>query len=1003
MGQIRRQYFEVLKWALGLLIFILPCLSWANDCRWILANLGESKTDRIQFYISDLKNESASVRWRAVKALAQANDPSLRSHLINLLSDPDSRIRDTIIEALKSWRDDSLFQELTRLYQDADVSLRKAVIESLWKIHDKRALPLLLNSSTDEDPDVRWFAVIALGDLKNQKAIPAILKRLSDSDSRVQWVAIRALVKYQDPRLAAFLIPMLGHATTEVQTSAAWAIGELQATELIFQLEMALENEDFQVRWASAEALGKMASPEAFEPLLKALKDEDEYVQSQAVKSLARIQDPRVISVFKRLLSEFSDHHSLQLTIKEALRSLKNDFSDKKLKKYIDLVLLNFDFQDQIEHLTGIQLDRILFNADESSHKNFNFVVSTLQKNQPHLIPGGEFRFLWDHVKKLNSALQLLQLYFQESLLKIERENKDIEIPSDSLSLLESALGISLEEIRQDQKLQKPKISKNALGDFYELALDLVLRTKQSSILNSFEITNLANRSSFSAFSNILLGLRDLAALRSQEIDLWPKIKTQIDLSKTNFEEINFQIQRLRFLEIQRLFGESFSDFNLEKIKELSLRWGDLRPIFTLLSRYQGENNSEVEIQELYAIFDSVLKDRFFEYKFQGERFDDQERLMAPQAHLSSEPAMARNQLSSLKSPAAFSGWTKIRNQLQFYDQEKLSSSLEQKLRDLKSIVESNLLLHLPRPKTTSSSLPSLIHQSLEFSGNYEEKWNMILSRADRKISPEDVFYAAALEMLLVKDFLVFKKIHALLKNWIKLPGISLRKNQDLKADLDEIDLKIIQAGGPFRRTASSSQGFVFTTSVQDAKSLLMIGSCIRGVSSCQNYQTGTHIQSLLGYVKDAHVQATLSFFINASHFSRAQDYQALVMAQQEGQLLQAEFLPESFRIRFFWDDQEVITQSLESAQRRHILKLGRMENSTPGLFLERAYKVNHPAQALMEAQTERLLEEIAADIGGRIKRKSKGPALRIAASRHLSGHYSDAAGGPQIQAYIIR
>ena len=1003
MGQIKRQYSQVLKWTFGLIIFILPCLSWANDCRWILANLGGSKIDRIQFYISDLKNESASVRWRAVKALIQANDPSLRPHLIKLLSDPDSRIRDEIIEALKNWKDVSLFQELTRLYQNAEVSLRKAVIESLWKIHDKKAVPLLLTSSNDEDPDVRWFAVIALGDLKDKRGIPTIIKRLSDSDSRVQWVAIRALVKYQDPRLAAFLIPMLGHATTEVQTSAAWAIGELQATELIFQLETALENEDFQVRWAATEALGKMASAEAFEPLLKALIDEDEYVKSQAIKSLARLQDPRVILVFKKLLFEFSDQHNLQLTTIEALRSLKNDFKDEKLKKHIDLVLLNFDFKDHIEHLTGIQLDRILFNADESSHKNFDFVVSTLQKNQPELIPFGEFRFLWDQVKKLNSALQLLQLYFQESLLKMETEKRDLEIPEDSLSLLEVALGISLEEIRQDQKMQKPKISKNALGQFYELALDLALRAKHSSILKPLEISNLASKSNFSALSNILLGLRDLAALRSQEIDLWPKIKTQIDLSQANLDELNFQIQRIRFSEIQRLFGENFSDFNLEKIKELSLRWGDLRPIFTLLSRYQGESNSEVEIQELHSIFDSVLKDRFFEYKFQGERFDDQGQLMPTPAHLASEPEMAKNQLSSLKSSAAFAGWTKIRNQLQFYDQLEDSATLELKLRDLKNIVETNLLLHLPRPKTTSSSLPSLIHQSLEFSGNYQEKWNMILSKAGRKIAAEEVFYAAALEMLLAKDFLIFKKIHSLLKNWVKLPGISLSQNQDLKADLDEIDLKIIQAGGPFRRTASSSQGFVFTTSVQDAKSLLMIGSCIRGVSSCQNYQTGTHIQSLLGYVKDAHVQATLSFFINASHFSRAQDYQALVMANQEGQLLQAEFLPESFRIRFFWDDQEVITESLEGAQRRHILKLGRMENSTPGLFLERAYKVNNPAQALMEAQTERLLEEIAVDIGGRIKRKSKGPALRIAASRHLSGHYSDAAGGPQIQAYIIR
>ena len=85
-------------------------------------------------------------------------------------------------------------------------------------------------------------------------------------------------------------------------------------------------------------------------------------------------------------------------------------------------------------------------------------------------------------------------------------------------------------------------------------------------------------------------------------------------------------------------------------------------------------------------------------------------------------------------------------------------------------------------------------------------------------------------------------------------------------------------------------------------------------------------------------------------------------MAHQKGQRLPAEFFPESFRIRLFWADNEVMTEVLESAHRRHILKLGRIENSIPGLFLERAYKVNHPAQGLMENQIEKILQQMAVE-----------------------------------------
>ncbi len=980
-------------------------LVFANDCIRYLRMLTSSGPDHEAGLIEDLKSPNANVRWRATKTLLKVQSAALMPILVKGLADSDSRVRDEITEALRKSTDAELFYLLEKEFAVADPSYRRGIAESLWKLQNPKVLPIILKANSDEDPDVRWFAVLAMGDLKINSTVSHLMEKLADKDSRVRWVAVKSLIKFDNPNHSSLIAPLIMDDSSDVKTSAAWALGELGAIESASILKEALKSEDFQLRWAATEALGKIKSHEAYQALLEALEDQDEFIKSQAIKSIVRLQEPESISKLAELLGMPKTSFSLQETLKSGLRELKASFKDISLKKQIDLILLDFDFKDHMKYLTGESLDDYLFQPGVDPYQRLKKLLSDIQDHHPYLLPTGNFDFLSDQVKKMNSSLQLLQLFFQESLFEMTEKKNDLENPRDSLSLLERALGLSLEDVRVDQSLPKPRISKNSLGQFYELTLDFILRVKDRGVLHSLTASNLANKDHFNQLGDILMGLRDVVALKSNEAQPWLILKTQLNLGSTtnsSLEELNFQIQRVRFQEIQALFGETNPDFDLEKIQNLSLRWGDLRPFFTLLSRYRGTKNSDNEIQELYRIFDAVLKDRFFEYKFRGEQFDHRDHLIGDTRWLSSEQEIARNQLSALKTQKNFEDWTQIRTRIHYFDQLKSKVQLENLLDDLKTTVETNLLSHFKNLGTLHPNLKSFIEEVLILKGDYNEKWGVMQALAFKKIEQKEVLKALALEMLMTHDLARFKKILALFKNWLKLPEVALDGIQDIKADIEEIDSKIVEASKTLRKSSAAPRGFIFTTTVQDAKSLLMIGSCIRGASSCQNYQTGTHIQSLLGYVKDAHIQATLSFFINASHFSKPKDYENLLKAQLDQKDVQAEFLPESFQVRFFWNDGESITDVLQTAQRRHILKLGTI-NGAPGVFLERAYKVNHPAQIEMESQTEEILAEIAESIGGKIKTKSKGSALRIAASRHLGGHYSDAAGGSKTRAYIIR
>lgn len=89
---------------------------------------------------------------------------------------------------------------------------------------------------------------------------------------------------------------------------------------------------------------------------------------------------------------------------------------------------------------------------------------------------------------------------------------------------------------------------------------------------------------------------------------------------------------------------------------------------------------------------------------------------------------------------------------------------------------------------------------------------------------------------------------------------------------------------------------------------------------------------------------------------------------------------------------------SLGYAFLRRMLKLGKTADGRAGLVYEVPYQQTHTFSPLMHQQSQELIEEVAAAIGGTFNE-----SISIPQSRNIRGVYSDLGGGIQRGSYTIK
>jgi hypothetical protein len=528
-------------------------------------------------------------------------------------------------------------------------------------------------------------------------------------------------------------------------------------------------------------------------------------------------------------------------------------------------------------------------------------------------------------------------------------------------------------------------VSKDRLQDFYEYALSL-RRQLSGPIFSEMQPTTptglrLADLQTFMEATVNLMQLMS-APERSQ---YWRgqrgRIKASADLAGLSARTREQLVEKIRDL-LSAKYQFSYEDF-----KSLERKWGSLEAVFVLISRFRATPAWTMELTHLAKVFEHELKNTFPRFKFRGDDKYDAEN--------------AKGQLGPIDGPK-LAHWVKRRLIAETLQPGNTNQSAQAAIEQLREEAKSTLQAHtreaLPDIEIPSSTIELLTTFFKNLDPRTPPNQTLAVMETQFRATPRHILKAVA-------EFLAVAPDRESFTAAIRFAlGVSKRLTEKVNGDMAAqiaSDLRGL-GGNALGSKPSGKRGILITYTTHNAKTLLEIGDAV-DTSSCQNYKTGGHIETLLGYVMDAGIQAILSFVIEPGHFSSFKEFENAFAAVNAGNA-RIQVVDEKKEFIFTLPSGEQIKSlPVPKAFRRHILKLGRMaaekpgKPDKPGLMLERAYQQNHTAQPLMEQHALRILKQLATDLGAQVRGQ-----MTFHRSRNTGGIYSDAAKGIQRENYSV-
>lgn len=585
---------------------------------------------------------------------------------------------------------------------------------------------------------------------------------------------------------------------------------------------------------------------------------------------------------------------------------------------------------------------------------------------------------LWDRVQKRDVGLQLLRVLYKLNQKNLET-GKDFE--TDSLATLSQRMGLSYKVLNREVASYSP----NTLGRLYELGLDIEARL-EGGIFEGMAIDEtLWKKKQLSKLLDLFEHLRDLLHLRGNNDETWQVLLMELNLktrgiTAQNIDALLSETGASIVSAIRKMFGDSKIQFGFEDLKRLKEKWGDLKPIYTLLARFNGNPHWRQELPMLAKVFKASLDGKFEDYKFEGDPADE------------TDQALAKAQLASLKTSSQITEWRKIRSRVSIFHPahgtEMGRERLQQQWEIVHGVIQNNLRAHLDLSELSREVSPQLLAKlQLLLPQKPSDILQAMFAESDR----ETILHAILNRLLEAKTGDLDE-----IRNWVRFLkrvqtelALSAQAREDIKSILDTLSVPAVP-GRP---------AIIFTTTFTHPKLLLMIGDLVQ-TSSCQNYRTGNHIEALLGYVVDANTAGLASFAIDEKYFEKMDDYRKIFGAIGQNKKVKAVLDGDKMRVAFEVEGETrlIYTLALSYAHLRHVVKLGEaLDEQGPGVAKEPRYAQMHSALPVMRSQAGDIVDEIATAVGG----KANVP-IRVAKTRNPGGTYSDSAGGIKQEGYVI-
>ena len=244
-----------------------------------------------------------AIAVEAIRALGRIGDPAAAAPLLAIIrvpalpkSDPTLRIEAVAaIGSVGGAGTGNVFDTLLDLLADPNPRVRAAAIASLAQIDRDGFVTTLSALDPDADWKVRAALASVLGTLPPQAGLPRLRAMLADPDQRVIPPVLESLAKLAPPDAAAVMLARLKADDPMVRASAADALGELKppdaAQALADAYTLGLRDPEYAARVSALTALARYGAAAATPVLTTALADREWPVRLRAA-ALLRAFDP---------------------------------------------------------------------------------------------------------------------------------------------------------------------------------------------------------------------------------------------------------------------------------------------------------------------------------------------------------------------------------------------------------------------------------------------------------------------------------------------------------------------------------------------------------------------------------------------------------------------------------------------------------------------------------------------------------------------------------------
>lgn len=253
-----------------------------------------------------LAADHAEFRFVAAAAVGQIGDESAVPSLLEVLDDPDVRVRARATAACGAVGDPRCIDALVPRLEDSHEKVRRAAARALVSIGTPAAIDALKPAVRSETEAVRAIAIDALGTAGSLEVLALLVEGLCDRSEHVRRTAARSVLEV--------LANAPADRSHEVRTAVADAVADAEPPDLDAQLVTILGgNQPTYVRRNGTWLLGQVVDADSdriddvYRRLIAALEDPDEVTARFATAALVElVDDAALVSRLRRFREDTS-------------------------------------------------------------------------------------------------------------------------------------------------------------------------------------------------------------------------------------------------------------------------------------------------------------------------------------------------------------------------------------------------------------------------------------------------------------------------------------------------------------------------------------------------------------------------------------------------------------------------------------------------------------------------------------------------------------------------